>query len=152
MPPLPPILSIDTLKVARQKFLFNSNRLDYLGQYFGVGKKLDNPSDLWLKVLNGDRKAITQMVAYNKEDVLLLERVFLKLKPFIPNYINRQLFGLDQDGSEIRCPDCGSTHNQAGPNHIGTTRAYKRYHCMKCLRWYRVNKALPAPRVTTRSL
>ena len=149
--PLPPVLSLDTLKIARQKFYFNSNRLDYLGQYLGVRHKRDTETDLWLKVMRGDKRALKQMLAYNVQDVELLERVFLRLKPYMPNYVNRQLYGLDQ-GVEVSCPECGSTHSQAGPNHVSTTRAYKRYRCMKCRRWYRVNKALKAPRTMTRAL
>ena len=38
--PLPPIRTIDTLKVARKYFRFTSNRLDYLGAYLGVGRKI----------------------------------------------------------------------------------------------------------------
>ena len=81
--PLPPISSIDTLKVARKRFLLNSNRLDYLGQYLGVGRKQATPRGLWLDVLNGDESALRQMVDYNKQDVLLLEQVYLKLQPYV---------------------------------------------------------------------
>lgn len=35
----PKFKSIDTLKVARKYFRFNSNRLNYLGQFLGVGQK-----------------------------------------------------------------------------------------------------------------
>src|SRR5690554_6667888 len=38
---LPNIISIDTLKIARKHFNFNSNRLDYLAKFLGVGKKVD---------------------------------------------------------------------------------------------------------------
>ena len=37
---------VDTLKIARYRFKFNSNRLDYLGKFLGVGGKMQTPPDL----------------------------------------------------------------------------------------------------------
>jgi uncharacterized protein YprB with RNaseH-like and TPR domain len=31
--PLPPMTQVDTYKIAKQRFLFNSNKLNYIGQY-----------------------------------------------------------------------------------------------------------------------
>jgi hypothetical protein len=90
---LPPIASIDTYKVVKSQFKFNANRLDYVGKVLGVGGKVDTPKGLWLDVLKGSKKAIQTMVDYNKGDVTLLEGVFLKLRAFIPNHLNRELLG-----------------------------------------------------------
>lgn len=105
--PLPlKLLTLDTLKIARRQFRFNSNRLDYLGAYLGVGQKLHTESGLWLKVLQNDRKAVKQMATYNRHDVELLERVFLKLKPYV--VVRRP--------DHRRCPQCKSTKVQLLPN------------------------------------
>jgi DNA polymerase III epsilon subunit-like protein len=56
--PLPPITTIDTKKVAKSKFRFVSNRLDYLGAYLGLGRKKKTSFKLWLDVLNGNQKAL----------------------------------------------------------------------------------------------
>lgn len=94
MPPTPPVTTIDTCKVAKCKFLFNSNKLDYIAKVLGVGRKKVTSPGLWMRVLQGDPKAVKEMVgAYNKQDVLLLEKVFKKLQPYIPNHVNRELFG-----------------------------------------------------------
>ena len=69
---LPPIASVDTYKIAKTKFNFTSNKLDYIGQYLKLGKKLDTSHGLWLRVLSGDESAIREMVTYNKQDVILL--------------------------------------------------------------------------------
>lgn len=142
LPTLPPIQTIDTLKVAKKHFYFNSNRLDYLGQVLGVGKKKENEEDLWLKVLAGDKQAIKNMVAYNKQDIILLRDVFLKLQPYIPNYLNRQLFG-QKDGKA--CPRCGSTHTQSRGLHMTQTNQYQRFQCMDCGGWYRLKTADKVP-------
>lgn len=135
LPPLPPITKIDTLKAAKDRFLFNANNLNYLGQVLGVGAKKPTKSGLWLKVLQGDQKAIREMVKYNKQDVTLLERVFLKLQPYIANHVNRQLFG------QLGCPRCGSTNTQSRGIHKALTRTYRRMQCQACGGWFRDMKA-----------
>jgi uncharacterized protein YprB with RNaseH-like and TPR domain len=106
--PLPVIPSIDTYKIAKNRFKFNSNKLDYLGHYLGLGRKIQTTKGLWLGALKGDPKAIKEMVTYNKQDVVLLKKVFQKLQPFCQNHINRQLFGQTEG-----CPRCGSKKVQS---------------------------------------
>jgi hypothetical protein len=133
--PLPPITKIDTLKTARERFLLNANNLNYLGQLLKVGKKTPTTPGLWLKVLGGDPAAIREMVRYNKQDVLLLERVFLKLRPYIANHVNRHLYG------GTGCPRCGSTKVQSRGVHRALTQVYQRYQCQGCGGWFRERKA-----------
>ncbi len=135
LPPLPPIAKIDTLKVARDRFLFNANNLNYLGRILGVGGKKHTNNSLWLRVLEGDVKAIQEMVRYNKQDVALLEKVFLKLQPYVANHVNRQLMG------ETGCPRCGSTKVQSRGLHKAVTRTYQRFCCSSCGGWFRLLKA-----------
>jgi len=135
--PLPPIPSIDTLKVAKSRLLLNSNKLDYLARYLGFGKKISTKNELWLRVLQGDKSAIREMVKYNKHDVVLLEKVFMKLRPYAANYINRQLFG-HSDG----CPRCGSRHVQSRGTHKAISRTYLRFQCQDCGGWFKSTKAV----------
>lgn len=137
LPALPPIASIDTYKVAKANFRFNSNKLDYIGRYLGLGGKINTPHGLWLDVLNGSKKAIQTMITYNKRDVTLLESVFKKLVPYMPNHINRELFG------GAGCPRCGSTQIQSRGFHRAISRVYRRWQCQKCSGWFKSNKAEP---------
>jgi len=102
----PQYFTIDTLKIARQKFRFNSNRLNYIAQYLGIGSKIKTEFNLWKDVLlNNDRKALDKMVKYCQEDVRLLEKVYTKLKNHYPHKTHYGvIFGQDR-GS---CPECGS--------------------------------------------
>jgi hypothetical protein len=135
--PIPPFVSVDTQKIAKSQFLFNSNRLDYLGKFLGVGRKIETKLGLWMEVLRGSQKAIKEMVHYNKGDVSLLEKVFLKLRPFIPEHVNRELYG----GGSHECPRCGSSHVQARGIHRAISRIYQRWNCQGCGGWYRTAKA-----------
>lgn len=77
--------SIDTLKMARAGFNFNSNKLDYMGSFLGVGNKIKTEYDLWKRIiLEDDKKAMSDMITYCEEDVRLLERVYNKLKGYCP--------------------------------------------------------------------
>lgn len=85
IPISPKFNSIDTLKMAKAGFNFNSNRLDYMGSFLGVGEKLKTGYDLWKRViLDDDKEAMKEMVEYCEEDVRLLERVYDKLQPYCP--------------------------------------------------------------------
>lgn len=147
--PLHPVTSIDTLKIARNRFMFNSNKLDYLGQFLGLGKKIHTDNELWLKVLDGDPAAIKEMVVYNKQDVLLLRDVFLKLRPYMPNHINRQLFGNDEAGA---CPRCGSRHIQARGRKVAISNVYNQFQCQECGGWFREKTADKKVKTTLRIL
>lgn len=135
--PLPPTASIDTYKIAKSRFNFNSNSLNYIGGYLKCGHKKHTPKGLWLDVLRGDKKAIQVMVDYNKRDVTLLEAVFKKLMPYIPNYQNRELFG------GVGCPRCGSKKIQSRGLHRAISRVYRRWQCQSCAGWFKSTKCEP---------
>lgn len=94
------VITVDTLKIARKHFRLSSNRLDYLAQILGVGGKTDTGGlELWHNVENGDKKALSKMIRYCNNDVVILEKVFNKLKPYIKNKIT-----LSKD--RVRCAEC----------------------------------------------
>lgn len=85
IPISPKFNSIDTLKMAKQGFNFNNNRLDYMGKYLGLGGKNETGYSLWKDIiLSNSKEAMFTMIEYCKKDVILLEEVYQKLKPFCP--------------------------------------------------------------------
>ena len=108
LPPLPKILTIDTLKEVKKVAAMTSNRLDYLGKHLvGLGKD-DHPADWWFKAYNGDIDIIKKMVSYNKTDVVRLEQVYDILRPYMKNPPHfGVLLGKDKNFS---CKSCGSVH------------------------------------------
>jgi len=106
IPMFPDYVTIDTLKVSRAKFRFNSNRLNYIGKYLGVGQKIQTSYDLWKDiVLKNCAKSLDKMVKYCKQDVKLLEEVFeimsVHIKP-------KTHFGMIGKSSKYDCINCGS--------------------------------------------
>jgi hypothetical protein len=134
--PICNVIQIDTCKMAKAKFMFNSNKLDYLGSFLGLGKKIKTDEQLWHDCLMGKPSAVEEMVAYNIEDVNLLERVYLKLRPFLPARMNFNIF--DRDA----CPKCGHTHVQKRGFQYTLVCKYQRYKCMGCGGWFRGGKAI----------
>jgi len=72
--------SLDTLKLAKKKFNFNSNRLDYIAKYLGFEGKIKTNIALWTDIVfKKDAQALKDMVTYCDEDVRQLENVYCKL-------------------------------------------------------------------------
>jgi len=91
--PPSPYKQIDLLRVARSQFRFPSNKLDYVAQRLGLGKKTHHEGhELWVKCMNGDDSAWKIMEKYNKQDVVLLESVYHRILPWIKNHPNHNLF------------------------------------------------------------
>lgn len=89
-----PSKSIDTLKVARKTFSFSSNKLDYLCKLFGLEGKTEHTGyQLWLDCLKGDKKALELMDKYNRNDVIILEKVYNFLKTGIQKPIKLPKYG-----------------------------------------------------------
>lgn len=80
----PKFNSIDTLKEAKKQFRFNSNKLDYLAQFLGLGAKIHTEYNLWKEIiLNKSQDSLNKMIEYCKHDVDLTEQVYTKLEPFL---------------------------------------------------------------------
>lgn len=124
---------IDTKKVASKYFKFDSNSLNNLGQYLKEGAKVQNGGfDLWTRCIAGEAKAWELMKTYNAMDVELLERVYLRLRPFIENHPNLNLI----TGAEgVSCPSCGGTHLQRRGFSFTKTCKCQRYQCSDCKSW-----------------
>jgi DNA polymerase elongation subunit (family B) len=127
----PKYVTIDTLKVARSKFKFNSNKLNYIAQYLGIGQKIKTEYDLWKDiVLNKDKAAMEKMIKYCKMDVILLEKVHKELNNHIEHKTHYGvIFGQDR-GS---CPECGSDEIVKNLRRVMASGLVKiQYKCKTC--------------------
>lgn len=138
MPPPAPYHQIDLLKTARQQFRFPSNKLDYIAQALGLGKKKEHIGhELWIRCMNNDKKAWKEMEAYNKQDVVLLEKVYERIKPWIKSHINYSLYTDDS----LVCPQCGSKHYVRQGYRTTSGGKYPRYQCTSCFTWFKGTKS-----------
>jgi len=131
--PPKPFKSVDTLKIAKKKFAFPSNRLDDLGEFLGVGRKVKHEGfEMWRKVLDGDPEAQDKMLEYNIGDIILLEQVYLKLRPWDHGHPNVNL-----DYTVKRCTVCGSPHLARDGEVCTGVSTFAAYQCVKCGHWMR---------------
>jgi DNA polymerase elongation subunit (family B) len=130
-PPPEPYKTVDTLKLARRNFFLNSNKLDDIAAMLGLGRKLEvGGIALWLACMAGDEAAWDKMKEYNKHDVVLLEAVYERLKPW---HVSHPNIAIKQ--SDIACPVCASKDVQKrGYGYLVTYRV-QRYQCKACGHW-----------------
>lgn len=125
--------SIDTLKAAKKYFRFDRNNLDYLGDYLNAGHKLETGGfKLWLDCLAGNKDAWARLKTYNIGDVDLLEKVYLRLRPFMTTHPNLSL--LSNSGT-ISCGSCLSTNVQRRGFSFTMAGRKQRFQCKDCGSW-----------------
>lgn len=131
--PLKHLVSIDTKKVAKKYFFFNSNSLNDLGKILKLGQKVSTGGfQLWLDCMANKSKAWVKMAKYNKQDVQLLEQVYNRLKPYITNHPSISLLKGSKDG----CPSCGSMKLQKRGLRATHKSISQQYQCNKCHAWH----------------
>ena len=135
--PPPPYEQIDLLQTARARFRLASNKLDYVAGQLGLGSKVAHKGfDLWLECMAKKPDAWRVMEKYNKHDVTLLERVYVRLLPWIKRHPNISVLM-----GGVCCPKCGSEKSQARGYHRSTARVYQRFQCQSCHSWFKKPRA-----------
>lgn len=131
LPPLKKIPSVDTLKTARKEFKFTSNKLDYISKSLGHEGKLPTTKGLWMRVIQGDKASLKEMVDYCKVDVIELEKVYLKMLPYIRNHPDQSKFHGD-----LCCRGCGSKRlSKRGAKLRAGGKRVQSYQCKECGGW-----------------
>ena len=144
----PPSVSkmIDTCKIARKEFNFPSNSLEYLCEAFSCKhKKSDHAKfagfTLWKEVLKNNPEAWAANKEYNIGDVLSLEDLYMKMRPYITNHPNLANF---IDPQEPVCVKCLSNDIQwRGYAHTAVGK-YHRFQCNACGGWARTRYSVNA--------
>lgn len=131
--PPSPYKTVDTLKIARSKFAFNSNKLDDLARFLGIKRKIKTGGfELWLKCLQGDKKAQAKMHKYNRRDVVVLEEVYMLMRGWANTHPNLNTFS-----NGLICPRCQSLNIVKRGIDYTRTCSYQQYQCKACGRWSR---------------
>jgi hypothetical protein len=126
---LPKYKVYDTLLKARSKFNFNSNKLDYIAEFLGLGNKLKHRGlDMWDDIiLRKCPLAMEEMVNYCEKDVVLTEEVYNKLVTYdLPTMHVGVMNGLSKDTS----PYTGSSNISLHKTEVSSLGTIKRM--MKC--------------------
>lgn len=131
LPPPAPYRTVDTLKIARSRFKFDSNKLDDLGRYLKLGRKLPHTGfHLWKGCMSGDAKSWRLMKRYNGQDVVLLEKVYFLLRAWHPTHPSVA------QGAAGACPKCASLNVHRRGFSYTTFRRKQRFLCLDCNGWF----------------
>lgn len=135
---MPEFKTIDTLKISRQNFKFNSHRLDYIGQFLGLGKKVDTGGfGLWKDIIeNNGKESLNKMITYCKGDVLLLEKIYNVFKGYSKPKTH---IGVLKGNGKCSCPTCGSDNSYSKGYKITASGTHQmKRHCQSCGHYFTV--------------
>ena len=139
IPMAPHYQTVDTLKIMQRLAYLNSHRLDYLGEYFGIGRKIKTAYALWKRIADENHQpSLRLMSTYCRQDVDLLTEFYLEFRPWFPappnsiarniaccphcggsnTIINKQRrTAAGHDKIQFQCRDCGQYHTVAKPRY-----------------------------------
>ena len=130
--PTAPLTVIDPHRTARRTLKLARNSLDAVATLLKTPhQKQHLPWPDWEVARFGSSKAITKLVEYCENDVLVLEDVYIALRPLIKNhpYVGGALSGPDEVES---CPACGSTKTEGNGTRRTKNFIIHRRRCRNC--------------------
>jgi hypothetical protein len=131
--PFSPVRVIDTLLMARQCAAFTSNKLEWLSDYLTEVKKSSHKAfpgfELWTECMRDNPKAWAEMEKYNTRDIISTQAVYLRLRPWVNDHPNLNVY---HDDEKIRCPRCQSTDISLDGHVFTNIGKYPRYLCGFC--------------------
>lgn len=131
--PTSPLTVIDPHKTARRSLKLERNSLAAVAEILGCDHQKEHvPFSEWLKARYGDAKALSKILHYCKNDVLVLEDVYLKLRPLIKNhpYVGATLVGSGMESTD--CPACGSGKTEGNGQRRTKNFLIHRRRCRDC--------------------
>lgn len=130
------LTTIDTKKVAKAYFNFNSNSLKDLAKYLKLPNKLENtPFEVWLGCMKDDPKSWARMVRYNKRDIKVLKAMYRKFLPWINNHPNIARLLHPKEAYGKKCPTCASSNITKKGVRANTRTVQQQWVC-ECGRWF----------------
>ena len=104
--------------------------MDYVSEFIEGDRKIHTDFILWVRCLNGDESALEEMENYNKQDIVVLETIYLNFLPWMQGHPNLNVFYTDDVS---RCPQCASTKIEfTGKTYPTLTNLYNAYRCVDC--------------------
>ena len=129
LPAPSPYKVIDTLKIARGTFAYESNTLDALNKRLGIDAKTDKYDvKIARAAVNGDKEAQATLESYNRGDIIASEALFDRLRPYATGIPHLGMWSDD----ELACPSCGHTMTATGRTVHANVQRYEHLHCPNC--------------------
>lgn len=136
MSPPAPYKQVDLYRTGKGVFRFQSHKLDYITNILDLGQKIRHEGqELWTKCMKGDNAAWKRMKKYNIQDVVLLEKLYHRILPWLKGHPNMSAYSgtvcCPRSAKHVRLQKRGPAGNATG--------TYQRYQCMEpgCGAWAR---------------
>lgn len=143
-PPYAPVQVIDPYETAKSVFRFSSNKMDHIATELGLQNKIKTDFNLWKSCMQGDKKALEDMLKYNKQDVVVLEEIYCRMMPWIKGHPNISNYFDDK----LRCTRCASENIKKLDKFFYTPSGkYELYRCTNCGSIFRGKKNLNKEKV-----
>ena len=145
MRPPSPFKQIDTLKMVKRCFAFDSNRLEHLLQeMYGFGKDDSGGFDTWRGCMQGDMEAWDKLLQYNKTDVTKLEKLYIDIRSWDKSHPNAATHA---EASDVpTCVSCSSENVSPTGKAVSTNASkYDGYVCNDCGTQMRGRKSILSP-------
>ena len=148
--PPSPYQTIDTLKLLKRDFAHVKNALNDISRVHELGEKLHHTGfEVWRECMKGNPSFWKTMEDYNRQDVVLLEKVYTLLLPWInsPGRQTKINWGFWSKGKMV-CPTCGYPHLTQKGIHRTTVSEYPTYQCDRCHSYSRFRTRVPQDSTT----
>lgn len=130
IPPPPFVHHTDLWQVCRKEFGLSSNRLENAAEYLGVEHSKEKLSHyVWHRAQYGNRADLHRIIYRCKIDVLLLEDIYMVMRPYIrtnrfnQNTVTKQKFC---------CAVCGSKNIVRNGRSYTLMNIMQKYFCREC--------------------
>jgi len=131
--PLPPVPHIDGWRIAREKLKLHSNRLASVSSFLDIEEKTPLNGPIWIKASAGDPSALKYVIKHCKQDVLVLEQAFERIRQLATSGPN---IGIIQGKNVSACPRCGEEGQlQSRGTRTTVSQVYPRFQCQSCGAW-----------------
>jgi DNA-directed RNA polymerase subunit RPC12/RpoP len=100
--------------------------------------------ELWKECMLWNPSAWKTMERYNRQDVVLLEKLYYKLLPWISSHPNKGIY-VDDEVLVPTCTNCGSSFLKKEGKERLALMTYQRYRCKNCGKYSRGRKAIDRP-------
>ena len=133
MRPFEPKALVDTLTACRRFFKFEANSLASVCKELGLEHKGHSGGfETSLACMMGNQAAWDKLLAYGKQDVVILRQLYNRIKPWIENHPNANL--LDPTAA-FQCPRCESDALAYRGYRYTLVGKYRRFQCNNCGSW-----------------
>lgn len=139
LPPLPPIKTVDTLKVLRKQFKSGApfKGLDAFCQIIGIPSKTDRyDREAMERAVNKSVEDQQRLTAYCSGDVIATQGLYDFLRPYIPNH--PALF-VDGKDALTTCHRCGHDTEPIPRRFVANVLTYSMRRCTVCNGYSRIS-------------